>query len=142
MKFGELKPDDWAELAPYLDTCLLPVTGLNGDESPPEAADKAARAGAWLQPLETAFRGRTVTMPAYHYADGADDRECERLARYCERLKSAGFRYLIVVTGESGWKTRALPAADLIVGPGAPEEEPDDEALRRAVADLWRRNRE
>ncbi|MBB6735448.1 DUF2487 family protein [Cohnella zeiphila] len=139
MKFSEFnKEEEWADLAPYLDTCLLPVTGLTGEETPPEAADKAAEAGKWLQPLELAFRGRTVTLPAYHYADVSDEGERERLVRYCERVKRSAYRYLIVVTGEAGWTAQTIPPADLIAGPAEAGEEPDPEALKRAVAALWK----
>jgi hypothetical protein len=142
MKFSEFKEEEWADLSPYLDTCLLPVTGLTGAETPPEAADKAAEAGRWLQPLEIAFRGRTVTLPAYHYADASDEEERALLARYCERIKRSGFRYLIVATGDAGWTAQAIPSADLIAGPAEAGEEPDAEALKRSVAALWKGSRD
>ncbi len=139
MKFSELDHNGWAELQLYLDTCLLPVTGLTGLESPPEATDKAAKAGEWLSPLESAFRGRTVTLPAYHYYDAEDEEERRKLERYCERVKSTGFRYLAIVSGESGWNGADYPSADLIVAPANEGEAPDPEAIRAAVTSLWKK---
>lgn len=139
MKFSELNDEQWADLQPYLDTCLLPVTGLTGEERPPEATAKISAAGDWLYPLETAFRGRTVTLPAYHYADPADEGDLARLERYCAALKGTGYRFLIVVTGWEAIAAAPLPSADLIVGPGPQGSEPEEEAIRRIVTELWRR---
>lgn len=137
MKFSELDIDQWAELQPYLDTCLLPVTGLTGAETPPAATERIAAAGDWLAPLEASFRGRTVTMPAYHYADPADEAEKARLERYLAAVKRTGFRYLVVVTGSEAIASAHLPSADLIIGPAESAGEPDREAIRRAVTGLW-----
>jgi len=137
MKFGEVKREEWPALQPYLDTCLLPVSGLTGRESPVEAADLAARTGELLKPLEERFHGRTVTMPAFHYFEGEDE---EKLAELCRRLKNeAGFRFVVLVTGAAGLLSGRLPA-DLIVEP-LPDV-PPEEAERRwtsAVAGLWKK---
>jgi 23S rRNA (pseudouridine1915-N3)-methyltransferase len=137
MKFSELDEAGWPDLQPYLDTCLLPVTGLTGDEAPWEMADLAARTGEWLYPLEQAFKGRTVTLPAYHYHDGSRE-AADRLTLLCERYRSAGFRFVILVCGRNGLLTEESVGADLLVGPHSDGESPDSEALRRAVAALWR----
>ena len=139
MKFSELSDEQWADLQLYLDTCLLPVTGLTGRETPPEATRKAADAGAWLAPLETAFRGRTVTMPAYHYVDAANEEELSRLDSYCAEIKRTGYRYLIVVTGSAELAAARLPAADLVAGPGPLGSEPEAESVRRAITSMWRK---
>jgi len=137
MKFSEIGPDDWPALQPYLDTCLLPVSGLAGDEAPWEQADKAAATGAWLAPLERAFHGRTVTMPAFHYCD-RDGGDAERLRQLCLRLKRGGFRFVIAVCGHPATLPDDLPA-DLIVQPAEAGAEPDETGMRNAVAALWSR---
>lgn len=142
MKFSELNDEQWADLQLYLDTCLLPVTGLTGRETPPEATRKVADAGDWLAPLETAFRGRTVTMPAYHYVDAANEEEISSLDKYCAGLKRTGYRFLIVVTGLEGLAAARLPAADLVIGPGPLGNEPEPEAIRRAITSMWRQPNE
>ncbi|MGG1313443.1 MULTISPECIES: DUF2487 family protein [Cohnella] len=138
MKFSEFDAIGWPGLQPYFDTCLLPVTGLTGTESPPEATEKAARTGDWLSPLEAAFRGRTVTLPAYHYYDGADPDDAARLARHCGRLKQAGFRFVVLVSGTPGLLPSPPASADLLVQPSAPDEQPDAEEICRAVAAMWK----
>ncbi|MBN2984289.1 MULTISPECIES: DUF2487 family protein [Cohnella] len=138
MKFSEFDSLTWPGLQMYFDTCLLPVTGLTGRETPAEMTDKAAAVGDWLSPLETAFKGRAVTLPAYHYFDAEASADGELLERRCDALKAAGFRFVVVVSGTAGL-LKALPAsADLLVQPARPEERPDAEAICRPVAALWK----
>jgi 23S rRNA (pseudouridine1915-N3)-methyltransferase len=138
MKFSELDEAGWPDLQPYLDTCLLPVSGLLGDEAPWEMADWAARAGQWLVPLEQAFKGRTVTLPAYHYHDGSEEAS-DNLERLCERYRQSGFRHVILICGRTGL-LRGNSGADLLVQPKTEDEQPDSEALRQAVTALWRKS--
>jgi 23S rRNA (pseudouridine1915-N3)-methyltransferase len=136
MKFSEINADSWPELQNYLDTCLIPVSGLTGAESPWETTDKVARTGQWLAPLEQAFRGRTVTMPAFHYDTGSlEDRE--RLNQLTRQWRTIGFRYIVAICGqpiELSWKLEV----DLIIGPTNDDEVTDVEKIRKSVADLWR----
>jgi hypothetical protein len=136
MKFSEFTRNEWADVQLYFDTGLLPVSGLTGGESPAEAAAAVGRTGDWLLPVETAFRGRTVTLPAYHYFDGSEEARA-RLASICREVKAGGFKHLIVVCGTAGLLPPDLPA-DLLLQPARPDETPDRERIREAVADLWR----
>jgi 23S rRNA (pseudouridine1915-N3)-methyltransferase len=138
MKFSEIHPDSWPDLQLYLDTCLIPVSGLTGEEEPWEAAVKAARTGEWLKPIEQAFHGRTVTLPAYHYYSGTPE-DAAKLSGLCERLRSGGFRFVIAICGLPGALGGAV-SADLLIQPEAEEDEPDPDALRGAITQLWRQN--
>lgn len=135
MKFSELDEAGWPELQPYLDTCLLPVSGLEGDEAPWEMADRAGGAGAWLQPLEQAFRGRTVTLPAYHYYGGSPE-DADKLRAVCGKCRIAGYKYVVLVSGRSGLLGAGL-GADLIVQPRNGEDFPDPQMLRGLFSSLW-----
>lgn len=135
MKFSELSSDSWPDLQPYLDTCLLPVSGLTGEESPPQLADKIAETGKWLAPLEQSFNGRTVTLPAYHYWSGAPEEE-ERLAQLCEQQRRNGFRFVIVVCGQPGLLLKTLPV-DLLVGPSDQGDTPESNVYTQQVVALW-----
>lgn len=135
MKFSELGENDWAELAPYLDTALLPVTGLLGEETPPEAAALVGAVGDWLAPIESAFRGRTVTYPANHYIGPGDEQALNAL---CARVRSGGFRHIVVISGRFGWDEGQLPEADLLAAPRTESDAPDTESLRRQIADMWK----
>lgn len=137
MKFSEISDQSWAELQPYLDTCLLPVSGLTGMEAPWEAKENILRTGDWLSVLERAFHGRTVTMPAYHYDQAGPD-AAERLNDMCGRLKASGYRYVVVVCGQAGGVSESVTAADMRVQPNAEEEQPDESALRAAISAMWR----
>ncbi|MFC5699911.1 DUF2487 family protein [Cohnella faecalis] len=136
MRFSELNEAEWPDLQPYMDTCLLPVTGLDGTESPWEAKEKVGAAGDWLSPVEYAFKGRTVTMPAYHYYDGGEE-ALERLRAACRQLKRSGFRYLIIVCGQPNG-IAGIPEADLILQPEAEGAAADESLIRKSVSALWK----
>lgn len=97
MKFSELRQEDWLALRLYLDTCLLPVTGLTGKESPVEAGDRLEQLRDLLDLLEIPYHGRTVTYPAWHYAEDAEDLKTQ-LGKVVQGLRGSGFRYVIIVT--------------------------------------------
>ncbi|WP_027084933.1 DUF2487 family protein [Cohnella panacarvi] len=137
MKFNEISEESWAELQPFLDTCLLPVSGLTGAESPWEATERILKTGDWLSPLEKAFHGRTVTMPAYHY-DRAGGDGSEGAKELVARLKKSGFRYVVVVSGQAGGVPESVTEASLVVQPADDAEQPDPDALRQAVMAMWR----
>lgn len=139
MKFSELSREEWFNLQPYLDTCLIPVSGIAGGEDPWEMADLAASAGAWLLPLEKAFAGRTVTLPAYHYFDGSAA-SAAGLKRICAGCREAGFRYVVLVCGVPGLLSGDL-GADLYIQPQADGEKPVAEALHLALTGLWQKSR-
>jgi len=138
MKFSEFDRETWPALAPYLDTCLLPVTGLRGGETPDVMTDKAAAAGAWLSPVEQAFKGRTVTLPAHHYYDGGKQAQ-DNLNALCDNFRRVGFRYVVLVCGAADLLGKSL-RADLILQPASMDETPDSEALRMKIVDLWQGN--
>lgn len=95
MKFSDVESNSWEELRPYVDTCLLPVTGLTGNEQPWEAT----KALEWLRDaldcFEIPYKGRVLTYPAFHYIEGEEGRAL--LERVCERLKQS-FPYVILVS--------------------------------------------
>ncbi|WP_248925452.1 DUF2487 family protein [Paenibacillus hamazuiensis] len=133
MKFSDISKEQWDELRTYLDTCLLPVTGLAGSEAPHEAAEKLERLRDLLDLVEIPFKGRVVTYPAYHFID--DPLEAERLNRLCQRLKDeAGFRYLLVMSESVPLHTVNLPSADLIVHVGSEGLSLDSAAVRLRIA--------
>jgi hypothetical protein len=137
MKFSEIDAESWPELQPYFDTCLIPLSGLQGGESPWEATEKVARAGQWLSPLEQAFRGRTVTMPAFHY-DREGMAHADSINRLIDGWKRLGFRFVIVVSGQP-LRLEGNLRADLIIQPHSEEDEPDTGQIGKAVAELWRK---
>ncbi|MDI4645509.1 DUF2487 family protein [Cohnella hashimotonis] len=136
MRFSEFDENNWSDLQPYLDTAVIPVTGLQGGERPPDAAELVGAAGDWLAPIESAFKGRTVTYPAHHYVGPGDEAPLDAV---CARLKSGGFKFVIVVSGKSGWDKTGVPSADLFACPTEEVSEPDAETLRRSVSEMWKR---
>ncbi|UJF36169.1 DUF2487 family protein [Paenibacillus hexagrammi] len=98
MKFSEVEQEQWSELEPYLDTCLLPLTGLNGTEKPWEATKALEDLRDALETIELPFKGRVVTYPALHYVTGVD--ATGQINALTLQLKEAGFRFVIVLTAQ------------------------------------------
>jgi hypothetical protein len=114
MKFSEIRQDQWQDLRPYLDTCILPLTGLKGDEPPWKAADLLGRLGELLDLLETPFTGRIVTYPAVHYYTPQGG-YAEAVNQICRSLKLAGFKYIILVSADPAVAVMQFADADLFI---------------------------
>lgn len=96
MKFSDIQEEQWPELKPYLDTCLLPLTGLAGSEEPWQATIALEQLRDALETIEIPFKGRVVTYPALHYLTGTD--AGKQVGELSLQLKNAGFRFVIVLT--------------------------------------------
>ncbi|WP_160033225.1 DUF2487 family protein [Paenibacillus sp. An7] len=112
MKFSEITSEDWVELQPYLDTCLIPYTALTGWESPYEAVIALERLRDFLDYVEIPFKGRVVTYPAVHYSQAS---QLQYLNELCSHLKVGGFKYVIVMTADEALVQAELPEADLVL---------------------------
>jgi len=133
MKFSDIAKDQWGELKPYLDTCLLPVTGLTGREAPFEVTEHLERLRDAMDCVEIPFKGRVVTYPAYHFVN--EPPEYDRLNRLCASLKeSVGFRYVVVMTVSVRLEKDLLPSADLLFSMGADQWASDYEGLKSRVS--------
>lgn len=136
MKFSEIEEKDWAELEPYFDTCLLPLTCLSGAETPWETTKALETLQQMMDLVEVPFKGRVVTYPAVHYVHEQADHMIETI---CTRLKQSGFRYVILITAQSAIDHLLIPAADLLI---TPTNLPTDGAemkqnVRERIATLW-----
>ncbi|MFD0619294.1 DUF2487 family protein [Paenibacillus sp. GCM10027629] len=140
MKFSEIASDQWEELQPYLDTCLLPVTGLTGKESPYEATLALEQLRDWMDEVEVPFKGRMVTYPAFHYAD---EKDCERVNAFCQHLKEGGFTYVVLISAQLSLTDEMVKNADLALSPATviPSEEEDiSHIMTRKIQQLWHKN--
>lgn len=137
MKFSEINPAEWEELKPYLDTCLIPVTGLRGDEQPYEVVYALERLRDVMDWVEIPFKGRVVTYPAFQY--GQDD-IMEQINAVCANVKSAGFKYVIVISAEVELDPEIIYESDLVVTRGrfeAAEEQAPSVAVMQQIQQLW-----
>jgi hypothetical protein len=135
LKFNEIEREQWEELQPYLDTCLLPLTGLTGAEPPADVTLRLEQLRDALDLVEIPFKGRVVTYPAQHYIDEAVAGTMETV---CTRLKQAGFKFVIVVTA-SGAVDADAPSADLFIGPGPDGKLPERELVASSVMAMWQK---
>lgn len=116
MKFSDITKQQWDELKPYLDTCLLPFTGLQGNESPWETTTALERLRDAMDTIEHPFKGRIVTYPAYHYHVEGSLPVSQHIDEICKRLKQGvGFSYVIVVCAQEEAALESCTEPDLIL---------------------------
>lgn len=141
MKFSDIEQANWSEIKPFVDTCLLPVTGLTGYEEPWQVSDCLARLRDALAVLETPFQGRIVTYPAYHYM--RDERAAAIVNEICKNVKKAGFTYVIVLTTLEEVSQWTLPEVNYILHIDpiqfAAEKQEKNKQLAQMMTALWNR---
>lgn len=141
MKFSDIERADWDGLKPYLDTCLLPVTGLSGLEEPWETTQELEYLRDVMDCVEGPYKGRIVTYPAFHYAEGPA--AAPAINEVCRKLKGAGFRYVIVISGHPAVGSLLLEDADLLLCPEAADQaqatsaQAFKEQAARDVRQMW-----
>ncbi|MEC0124353.1 DUF2487 family protein [Paenibacillus pabuli] len=140
MKFSEMSQDSWAELQLYLDTCLIPYTALNGEQTPVETTEALERLRDFLDLVEIPFKGRIMTYPAFHY--GYPDMSMA-LNTLCEQLKSSGFKYVVVMSSDGVLEKAKIPFADLVLSRSILTQEVGEDGIARFVGEkireLWKR---
>jgi hypothetical protein len=140
MKFNEIEEKEWVELQPYLDTCLLPVTGMSGREQPWEATRELEKLRDALDAFELPYRGRVVTYPALHYTEDYGKIE-EILDNLGKALKETGFRFVVIVTASERIGSMVIPSADLMacihLEPGDESVKEQQKRLGFRLEELW-----
>jgi 23S rRNA (pseudouridine1915-N3)-methyltransferase len=116
MKFNEIQQTEWDELKPYLDTCLLPMTGLSGEESPWQVTKALEELRDLMDFVEIPFKGRVVTYPAVQYRLD-DSQMIAAMDTLCQKLKSDSFKFVILITGDASLAKLEFQAHDLIISP-------------------------
>ncbi len=132
MKFSELKREQWTELQPYLDTCILPLTGLRGHESPIEMAQRLEQLRDALDLLEIPYKGRMVTLPAVQYMPSDGALFAKSVNQIAAAAKQANFRYVFAVTCEPTIASFPLSEIDLFL------LRPLKSEVAEKVSELWR----
>ncbi|GKU79521.1 DUF2487 family protein [Paenibacillus sp. L3-i20] len=135
MKFSDITNDQWDELKPYLDTCLLPVTGMNGLEAPFEATECLESLRDIMDLVELPFKGRVVTFPACHYVSSGISFN-SMLEEWCSNLKRSGFKFVILITAKSTLSIQC-ENADLIIKPDQDGNVPSQEEIAGHIRNLW-----
>jgi 23S rRNA (pseudouridine1915-N3)-methyltransferase len=99
MKFSDVNEKTWDDLRPYVDTCLLPVTGLRGKEQPWEVTCALEDLRDALDLFEIPYKGRVLTYPALHYV--SEDNALEQINEVCSQLKENGFAFVIAISANA-----------------------------------------
>ncbi|MFC5650791.1 DUF2487 family protein [Paenibacillus solisilvae] len=134
MKFSDLSKEQWAELQPYLDTAILPLTGLTGSEMPHEATEALEKLRDVLDLIEGPFKGRVVIYPSCHFDQGPGGNLAEEL---CRNLRKVGFRYIIAAAAYPLDGADTLSCADLVIAVEADGSLPSKDSVSEAVRILW-----
>jgi 23S rRNA (pseudouridine1915-N3)-methyltransferase len=140
VKFSDIEREKWEELKPYLDTALIPLSGLTGGEQPWEATEALERLRDAMDPIEKTYYGRIVTYPAVHYAE-SDDALKRTVNELCRKLLESGFKYCMVVAASGRLADfRAEEASIVIAPPSGGQVESQSEyrsRIRAALEKLW-----
>ncbi|HEY0827795.1 MAG TPA: DUF2487 family protein [Bacilli bacterium] len=130
MKFSDIKQAEWANLQPYLDTCLLPLTGLSGLEEPWELTKRLEQLRDLMELVEVPFKGRVITYPAIHYGRSSVDYSAY-IDQICTKIKSKGMVYIILISAANeNLEGITLKHADLLI-------EPKDQEMETSVHKKW-----
>lgn len=131
MKFSEIEQAKWDELAPYLDTCLLPFTGLNGTEKPWEVTEALERLQDVMDEVEKPFTGRIITYPAVHYQSEMEE-AATIVERTAENVRAAGFKYVVVISVQELHFKTGSRSVDLFLDSSSSSKE-----LQDKIVTLW-----
>ncbi|MEX2460802.1 MAG: DUF2487 family protein [Paenibacillaceae bacterium] len=139
MKFSEIQQNEWDELKPYLDTCLLPLTGLTGEESPSEVTEQLEKLRDLIDFVEIPFKGRVVTYPSVQYQE-KDEQMIATIDTLCLMLKRSTFKFVILITVNDSLAKLDFHDCDLLI---SPQILTDDASENRAkiiseIQNLWK----
>lgn len=130
MKFSEITQTKWQEYKPYLDTCLLPLTGLTGKEQPWEVTRTLEELRDLMDQIEIPYKGRIVTCPAVQYRWEGDGFQAF-INQLCANLITAGFVHVVLATGNVSIRGMNFEQADLLVGPD------DKPRISEMIETMW-----
>ncbi|MNO76482.1 hypothetical protein D3C76_675560 [compost metagenome] len=142
LKFSELDKESWEELHLYLDTCLIPVTGLTGTEAPYEVVEALERLRDMMDLVEVPFKGRVVTYPSFQYGN---EEITEFINEICHNVKRSGFKYVIVISADVDLNNTTLNNADLVLIPSALTDFSKggkQQAVHEKIQGLWQQKNE
>lgn len=140
MKFNDIDEHSWGEIRPFVDTCLLPLTGLTGQEAPWQVTRKLEKLRDLMDHVETPFRGRVITYPSVQYLE-EEETQAAMVNKLCRRLKdSGGYRFVITITANSKIAEMVFTESDMHITLD-PDEEWTSQQLRDRIAErvgeLW-----
>ncbi|WP_106767952.1 DUF2487 family protein [Paenibacillus faecalis] len=137
MKFSEMDEQTWSELQTYFDTCLIPYTGLTGRETPWEVTASLERLRDFMDLVEIPFKGRVITYPALQYGGPS---VTQFLNDICQKVKSIGFIYAVVITADHELEIKDIPESALVLS--RPRLMADDDlqistAVTTLIREMW-----
>jgi 23S rRNA (pseudouridine1915-N3)-methyltransferase len=132
MKFSELNETQWVELAPYLDTCILPISGVDGTETPTEMVNKLSTLQKLIDEIEKDFRGRIVIFPAFHYSN---EGYAAQLINLISNIKNNHFAKVVCISSELESEKLVEFGADIVFSIKSTELEKLE--IKKTLPLLW-----
>jgi 23S rRNA (pseudouridine1915-N3)-methyltransferase len=137
MKFSDFDSETWEANGQFYDTCVIPYTGLQGTETPPETVAALERQRDFLDLAEKPFQGRVVIYPAVQYA-GAES--ITLINVLCRKVKSIGFQYVIVLSANEVLLEEMVHESDLLLCLPALRKDSNisvSACIREEIQGLW-----
>ncbi len=132
MKFTDFNQSIWNETSAYYDTCVIPYSGLTGNETPPRVVQLLSGLKERLEWIEVPFKGRVITYPALQYCFEGFSEFTNYLIN---NLRSVGFKFVILVVAPSVIIKQEC-AFDLVI-----DDRNDDSAkCKEEILQLWRKD--
>ncbi|NQX44792.1 DUF2487 family protein [Paenibacillus tritici] len=141
MKFSDFDTKSWETDGHFYDTCVIPFSGLQGTETPPETVSLLERQRDFLELIEQPFQGRVVTYPAVQYAGPGSAALINEL---CRKVKSSGFQYAVVLSANERLSGEEIYESDLLLS--LPEIAADSRTavsthVRGEIQGLWQKGK-
>ncbi|PPA71256.1 YpiF family protein [Jeotgalibacillus proteolyticus] len=121
----------------YIDTVVVPLLPISFTDTTKQEAEQAEFITLLTNLLERQFKGRMLLIPPYTYMSSeVQGSGLERLQNWCEELKNQGFKHVVCLTSDPGWKEHETDLdANLIWMPSIPLEHMDEKYKRKIVDD-------
>lgn len=104
LRFSDVDQKTWSQWQPFVDTAVVPLTGLDGTETPWEMRQRLEILRDLLDITEQPFKGRVLVLPAVQYAFSE-----YQLKSMAKNLRHQGYHFIITV---AAWRRPASPNYD------------------------------
>lgn len=100
MYYHQITEEQWPSLAPYLDTCVIPVVSLESEDHCWEMKARIGLLKGMQEAVERTFSGRVVIFPEYNDFKGSELGGNDVLQHVITGIKRRGFRYIILLCNQ------------------------------------------
>ncbi|MBX0356230.1 YpiF family protein [Halobacillus sp. Nhm2S1] len=90
----------------YIDTVIIPLIPFDpgNDQQMVKQAFQRELNQVFTNLIEKEYKGRIFLAPDYHYLEGSQANETERINRWIHKFKEQPFHHIFLFTFDSKWK--------------------------------------